>query len=319
MLVLGINGSPRKKSNSGYLLSTFLKEAEKLGARTRLVDVNTKNILPCRELIVCEKKGFCPIDDDMKTDVYSLLREADVIIPATPIFFYNATAQLKALIDRSQTLWARKYRLKISDPKSKIRQGFYLSVAATRGKQLFEGLDLTMKYFFDAVDAGHGGSLTYRGVEHQGDMAKHPTMKEDVREAVQRLVGPLVKRKKVLFAGHQNACRSQMAAAFANYIAGDQIDAESGGNEPAQRIHPMVGKVMRERGVDMAFLRPYGLNPSAKADRIIQFAGGEGDPESSKTEDVWDIAPPSEDDLEVFRRIRDDIEQRVQSLLTSIA
>ena len=104
MLVLGINGSPRKKSNSGYLLSTFLDEAEKLGARTHVVDVNKQNILPCRELIVCEKKGFCPIDDDMKTDVYTLLREADVIVPATPIFFYNATAQLKALIDRSQTL-----------------------------------------------------------------------------------------------------------------------------------------------------------------------------------------------------------------------
>ncbi|CAB5138792.1 hypothetical protein D3OALGA1CA_3722 [Olavius algarvensis associated proteobacterium Delta 3] len=318
MLVLGINGSPRKKSNSGFLLSTFLEEAEKLGARTHVVDVNSQNILPCRELIVCEKKGFCPIDDDMKTEVYSLLREADVVVPATPIFFYNATAQLKALIDRSQTLWARKSRLNLSDPKSKIRRGFYLSVAATRGKQLFEGLDLTMKYFFDAVDARHDGGLTYRGVEHSGDMEKHPTMKDDIRDTVNTLVGPLAKRKKIVFGGHQDACRSQMAAAFTNYLAGDQIDAERGGSKPAQRIHPLVGAVMREKGIDMAFHQPRSLNPATKADRIIQFTGGSEDPTPTGNEEVWEIPPPSEEDPDTLRRVRDDIDQRVQSLLASI-
>jgi len=318
MLVLGINGSPRRKSNSEYLLSTFLEEAEKLGARTHVVDVNKQNILPCRELIVCEKKGFCPIDDDMKTDVYALLREADVIVPATPIFFYNATAQLKALIDRSQTLWARKYRLKLSDPKSNIRRGFYLSVAATRGKQLFEGLDLTMKYFFDAVDAGHDGCLTYRGVEHSGDMEKHPHVKDDIRDAVNTLVAPLANRKKIVFAGHQDACRSQMAAAFANYLAGDQIDAERGGSKPAQRIHPLVGAVMREKGIDMAFHRPQSLNPAMKVDRIIQFTDGPEDPTPIGDEETWEVAPPSDENPDTLRRIRDDIELRVKSLLTTI-
>ena len=318
MLVLGINGSPRKKSNSGYLLSAFLKEAEKLGARTHLVDVTKQNILPCRELIVCEKKGFCPIDDDMKTDVYALLREADVIVPATPIFFYNATAQLKALIDRSQTLWARKYRLKLSDPKSNIRRGFYLSVAATRGKQLFEGLDLTMKYFFDAVDARHDGGLTYREVEHSGDMQKHPTMKDDIRDAVNALVGPLAKRKKIVFGGHQDACRSQIAAAFANYLAGDHIDAERGGSEPAQRIHPSVGNVMGEKGIDMAFARPRRWDPDMQAARIIQFTGGPEDPALTAGAEAWDVAPPADGDPDTLRRIRDDIELRVKSLLTTI-
>jgi len=318
MLVLGINGSPRKKSNSGYLLSAFLQEAEKLGARTRVVDVNKQNILPCRELIVCEKKGFCPIDDDMKAEVYPLLREADVIVPATPIFFYNATAQLKALIDRSQTLWARKYRLKLSDPKSNIRRGFYLSVAATHGKQLFEGLDLTMKYFFDAVDAGHDGSLTYRGVEHSGDMAKHPTMRDDVREAVKTLMGPLAKRKKILFIGLRDACRSQMAAGFCNYLAGNRINAESCGREPADRVHPMVIEAMREKGIDMAFHRARPVDSGMTADRHIHFPNGGPLSDSAEDGDVWDIHSPAEGNLDAVRRIRDDIEQRVQSLLKSM-
>ena len=73
MLVLGLQGSPRK-GNTDYLLTTFMSEAEKLGARTHVVDATKRNILPCKEYIVCEKKGFCPIDDDMKHDIYPLLR-----------------------------------------------------------------------------------------------------------------------------------------------------------------------------------------------------------------------------------------------------
>ena len=90
MLVLGLQGSPRKKGNTSYLLSTFMEEAAALGANTRLVDVTRKNILPCKELVVCEKKGFCPIDDEMKHDIYPLLRAADVIVAASPVFFYGA-------------------------------------------------------------------------------------------------------------------------------------------------------------------------------------------------------------------------------------
>ena len=69
MLVLGLQGSPRKKGNTSFLLSAFLEEAERLGAETRLVDTERRNILPCRELTVCEKKGYCPIDDDMAADI----------------------------------------------------------------------------------------------------------------------------------------------------------------------------------------------------------------------------------------------------------
>ena len=153
MFVLGLQGSPRRKGNTHYLLTTFLKEAEKLGAKTAIIEVDKKHIVPCKEYVVCEKKGFCPIDDDMKTEIYPLLRQADVVVAATPVFFYNTTAQLKALIDRTQTLWARKYRLNLTDPNRKWRKGFVLAMGATRGKNLFEGLHLTAKYFFDAFSA----------------------------------------------------------------------------------------------------------------------------------------------------------------------
>ena len=70
MLVLGLQGSPRKKGNTHYLLSAVLDAAEGLGARTLKLEVARRNIQPCESYTVCEKKGVCPIKDDMQREVY---------------------------------------------------------------------------------------------------------------------------------------------------------------------------------------------------------------------------------------------------------
>ena len=55
---------------------------------TTIVDVARKNIHPCRGCGFCEKKGFCVIDDvDMSKGIYSLLREAEIVVAASPVFF----------------------------------------------------------------------------------------------------------------------------------------------------------------------------------------------------------------------------------------
>ena len=81
-------------------------------------------------------------------------------------------------------------------------------------RSLFEGLHLTTKYFFDAVGAEYTGYLTYRNIESKGDMAKHPTVMADVKQAVEDLLKPFFNRKVILFAGRGNNCRSQMARPF---------------------------------------------------------------------------------------------------------
>ena len=60
MLVLGLQGSPRKKGNTNYLMSLFMEEAVRLGAQTEIIDVPRRNIEPCKELVVCEKKRILP-------------------------------------------------------------------------------------------------------------------------------------------------------------------------------------------------------------------------------------------------------------------
>ena len=105
------------------MLETFLNATASFGAETRLIEVDQRHILPCKEYTVCEKKGYCPIEDDMLSEIYGLIRRADVVVAATPVFFYNMSAQLKGLIDRCQTFWARKYRLRWRDPRRKAKKG----------------------------------------------------------------------------------------------------------------------------------------------------------------------------------------------------
>ena len=319
MLMLGLQGSPRMKGNTNYLLSAFMKEAQKFGVQTHVVQVCKKNIEPCKEYIVCEKKGFCPIDDDMQHEIYSLLREAEIVIAATPVFFYNTTAQLKALIDRSQTLWARRYKLKLTDPGSKTRRGFLLAVGATKGKNLFEGLHLTAKYFFDAINARYEGGLTYRHIEQPGDMEKHPGVDADIKNTVASLVKPLLGRPRILVLGRENACRSQMAAAYLQYQAGDKIEVMCAGTEPAEKIHPVMEKIMQEKGIDMAFRRPKRIQEVLTDEPpalIIDMDEKTASHICSGVErQEWKIPSVSESSVEVMAEIRDKIEQKVEDFI----
>ncbi|MEE4266085.1 MAG: NAD(P)H-dependent oxidoreductase [Desulfobacteraceae bacterium] len=322
MLVVGLQGSPRKKGNTNFLLSTFMTAAEKLGARTLVIDVAQKEIIPCKEYTVCEKKGYCPIEDDVKDEIYPLLREAELVVLATPIFFYNMTAQLKAVVDRCQTFWARKYKLKLKDPGAGMRSGFLLAVGATKGKNLFEGLNLTAQYFFDAIWAKFEDSLTYRGIEGPKDMAAHPTVIKDIEEAAKRLLQPFQGRKKVLFACRENACRSQMASAFAQFLAGDKLDVSNGGSEPAEKVNPDMVKVMHEKGIDMGFRKPRAMEGAIANDTpelIITMGCGEQCPRVPGARIIdWDLPDPAGKPIEFMRDVRDEIETKVLDLIKEI-
>ena len=320
MFVLGLQGSPRKKGNTRFLLSAFLEEAQRLGAETQMIEVCQKKIEPCMEYILCEKKGVCPIDDDMKHEIYPLLRKADVIVAATPIFFYNTTAQLKALIDRSQTLWARKYKLHLTDPNRKWRRGYTLAVGATRGKNLFEGLHLTMKYFYDAVGAEYVGSLTYREIEKPGDMERLTSLQTDIQTAVGALLEPFMGRKKVLFVCRDNACLSQMAGAFAQTLAGDKLDVFSAGSQPAEKLNPIMVEAMQEKGIDMGFRQTTSINAvlaTEKPDLVILMGSDDtaAAPDDIPSE-LWNFT--ESEDLNAMRHLRDDIEAKVMEFMKCV-
>ena len=195
MKVLGLFGSPRRGGNTEILLEEALKGAEAEGAGVERIYLTDFTITPCKECHGCDQTGNCVILDDMEK-VYPKLLEADIIILASPIFFYGVTAWAKALIDRCQALWARKYLVK--DPSmgrgGKKRIGFLISVGATKGPRVFEGAILTMKYFLDVLNGEYAGELVFRGVDAKGDILNQKGALEQAFEAGRRMVSDLRKQ-----------------------------------------------------------------------------------------------------------------------------
>ncbi len=184
MKILGIMGSPRLKGNTDLLLDEALKGAQSRQAGVEKLVVDKMKITPCREYYGCLRDGNCVMRDDMDM-IYPRLLEADGIIVASPMFFYGISAQLKALIDRCQALWARRYVLK-NLPESK-KKGAFIGVGATKGKQLFDGSILVIKYFFQAFGAEYADELLVRGVDKKGEIKEHPDLLKEAFALGERL------------------------------------------------------------------------------------------------------------------------------------
>jgi len=327
MFVLGIQGSPRKNGNSNFLLSSFLRECEALGAEAEVINAQDLDIHPCKELIVCEKKGFCPIKDEMESQGYSRLRQADLVVLASPVFFYNVTAQAKIFIDRCQMFWGRKYKLGLKDPDRFTRQGFLLSVAASGGKRLFEGVELTAKYFFDAISADFSGSLTYKKVEDAGQIIVRPELEQEIRDAASHLLAPEQNKKKLLFVSRKGKCRSLMAAAFAKEQTRGRVRVLAAGCEPGGDVDPGMLKAMESAGLDLKYwpVRPLDQVLAAEgeltdSDRVVFI----GSPREIQNFSIpvgriikWEISRPDTEDRESIEAARDQIKKQVLSLAGS--
>jgi arsenite transporter/arsenate reductase (thioredoxin) len=316
MFVLGIQGSPRQKGNCDHLLTLFLQECESHGAKTRVIRPEKLDIGPCRELIVCEKKGFCPIRDEMEEKGYALVRKADVVVLASPVFFYNVTAQAKVFIDRCQMFWGRKYKLKLRDPDGYSRQGFLLSVGASGGKRLFEGVELTAKYFFDAISADYVGSLTYRNVEDAGDILPRPELAEEIRDAARHLVKDRIDKKSLLFVSMKDACQSQMAAAFVKEAVKGKFIVLTAGLDPADQTDSQMERVMAEKHLDLKYRVPRSLEAVLKEldkepDQVI-FLGPEQVNLPFARVERWYLEKHTLS-LDGYRALREEIQARVKT------
>jgi len=123
--------------------------------------------------------------------------------------------------------------------------------------------------------------------------------------------------KHVLFVCTHNAGRSQIAEAFFNRVAPDDVRAESAGQEPRAGVWPEVIEAMREVGIDLAGKRPKKLLPEMQlhADWAITLACGATCPYVPTIVEDWDVPDPAGRSLDEVRAIRDQIELRVHDLL----
>jgi multimeric flavodoxin WrbA len=187
--VVGIFGSPRPNGNSDILLDQAIKGAEASNAKVEKIVVRDLQIAPCNSCGGCFEKGVCVIGDDMQK-IYSQLADADGIIVATPIYFMGVSAQLKALIDRCQAFWARKYILNLPIREDRrIAKGFFIATAARNaGEGLFDGAVKTIKSFFHVLDVKYTGDILCAGLEEKGAVHKRQELLQQAFDAGRELL-----------------------------------------------------------------------------------------------------------------------------------
>lgn len=132
---------------------------------------------------------------------------------------------------------------------------------------------------------------------------------------------PAADRPSVLFVCVHNAGRSQMAAAFLTHLAGDAVEVRSAGSAPAGTVNPAVVEAMRETGIDISAETPKILTVEAvqASDVVITMGCGDTCPVfPGKTYLDWKLDDPAGQGVDAVRPIRDEIEDRVRSLLTDL-
>jgi arsenate reductase len=150
----------------------------------------------------------------------------------------------------------------------------------------------------------------------------HRFARERLR-ALAQVEGKLTKQvPEVLFVCVQNAGRSQMAAGLLNQHAAGRVHIRSAGSDPAEQINPNVRVAMSEVGVDLEheFPKPLTDEVVRAADVVITMGCGDACPiYPGKRYEDWELDDPADEDLEGVRRIRDEIDARVRTLLSELA
>jgi arsenate reductase len=126
---------------------------------------------------------------------------------------------------------------------------------------------------------------------------------------------------RVLFVCRRNAGRSQMSQALFGAAAGGRHTAESAGTAPADRVHPEVVEVMRERGIDLTARRPRRLDrvDAERADLVVTMGCGDECPYVPGRRYLdWDLPDPKGRPIEEVRAVRDEIARRVEALVAEL-
>lgn len=166
--VLILSGSPRKGGNSDVLCDEFMRGALESGNEVEKIRVAEKKIGYCRSCSACENTGVCAIKDDMAELMQKIL-DTDVLVLASPVYFYAVDAQLKTVIDRTYVRWQ----------EVKNKEMYYIMTAADEGR---ESMDTTLACFRGYAACVEGsvekGVIYGTGVYDKGEVLETPAMKE---------------------------------------------------------------------------------------------------------------------------------------------
>ena len=181
--VLVINGSPRKKGNSAILAGEIAAGAEAAGARVESVYLHGLGLAPCQSCHACQKpdsKG-CAIDDDMQ-QIYPKLVDSQAWVIASPVYWFNMSAQTKIFMDRCFALGAY-------DKNAFLRKKVAVAMAYGDPDPFVSGCVNALRCFQDAftyVGAKLVGSV-YGSANEAGEIASNTALLKQARELGEKL------------------------------------------------------------------------------------------------------------------------------------
>lgn len=191
MKVLALNGSPRRGGNTELLLEEALKGVREEGGEVTRYHLNSLSLKPCQQCGACDDTGKCIINDDMQA-IHNDISTTDRIILASPIFFFNVSAQTKIVIDRCQSFWSQKYLHKKPISAGALgRKGLLILVGGMKQTEKNEGFhcaEVVVRTFFRTVSVQEHTTLAYGNIDEKGVIKDHPTALQEAYEAGKKLV-----------------------------------------------------------------------------------------------------------------------------------
>ena len=167
--VLILSGSPRKGGNSDLLCDEFMRGAAEVGNEVEKIRVSEKKIGYCSACYYCQQSGgVCAKKDDM-AEIMQKMIDADVIVFASPVYFYSIDAQLNTLIDRTVARWT----------EVKNKEFYYIVTCADDDRESQERTIECFRGYADCVEGAEEKGIIYgTGVYQAGEVKNSPAFAE---------------------------------------------------------------------------------------------------------------------------------------------
>ena len=167
--ILVISTSPRSGGNSDTLAEEWIRGAREAGNHVEKVTLYDKTIGFCRGCLTCQSTQHCVIQDDAGT-IVQRMEKADVLVFATPIYYYGMSGQMKTLLDRANPLYSADYR---------FREVYLLSAAAEEDEHTADGAIAGLQGWIDCFEKARlAGTVFAGGVTSVGEIQGHPALKQ---------------------------------------------------------------------------------------------------------------------------------------------
>lgn len=163
MNVTVLFGSPRRDGNTKRLLNHLIEGLEKKGHSVRILYLNDLNIRPCQGCLMCLDEGNCKIKDDMK-DVRKYVYDSDIIVFASPVYWFSVSAQLKLVIDRMMAFMDRNYNSRIKGKKA-----ITLMTSGGDDKDTMDSALIMFRKTFNLLGIDHIGHIEAKGCDEKKD------------------------------------------------------------------------------------------------------------------------------------------------------